>query len=98
MQETIKTIMEAEQKASQIITEANKKTAEIISNADSKISERQKIFREKELERYNEQVKKEEEYGKKSLEELQSTNPNIDIDLDNVADEIIRRVLMTVFD
>ena len=98
MRETIKLVMDAEKKASEIVSEARNKASELITKHNSELSEKLNNFRAEELERYNQTVKKAESEFQVKIDEIRNSEDAIDADLNKITDEVLERVLKTVFD
>lgn len=98
MQESIKQVVEAEKKATEIVSSAQSRANEIIGVINSEISEKMNRFREQEIIRFNNTVSKAEKESKTSLEKIKNLEAVINVDLEAVSDETLKRVFKTVFD
>ncbi len=98
MQETIKKIMEAEKRAAEIVTEAKEKAVNLIAGVDSELSDKLNKFREEELKRFNSEIEKASVENSAALEKIKKTEVSVTIDLDAVSNEVLARILNTVFD
>ncbi len=98
MQETIKKIMEAEKRAAEIVTEAKEKAVNLIAVVDSELSDKLNKFREEELKRFNSEIEKASVENSAALEKIKKTEVSVTIDLDAVSNEVLARILNTVFD
>ena len=98
MQETIKQVVEAEKKAADIISKAQSRANELINAVNLEISEKSNKLREQELIRFNNIVSDAEKEARTSIENLKNMEIVVDVDLEAVSDEILKRVFKTVFD
>ena len=98
MQETIKKIMEAEKEAAEIVSDAREKAGVLIAAADSELSDKLNKFRTKEIERFNKAVEQALSENNTVLETIKNNDEHVKIDLDAVSDEVLVRILNTVFD
>ena len=98
MQETIKKVKAAESEASRILTDAGSRAAEIINKKNSETAEKLNIFRASELKRLNKAVKEAEEKKQHVVDELKGSDISSGSDIDSIADQVLRRVITTIFD
>ena len=98
MQEAIKKIMEAEKKAADIVAAAHHKADEMLSSNNTALSGKLNKLRENELERYNRAVEDAEKQHQHTLDEIKASESDINIDIDSVSEQVIKRVMKTIFD
>ncbi|HAK45381.1 MAG TPA: hypothetical protein DCO79_05610 [Spirochaeta sp.] len=90
--------MEAENKAAKIVAGAQEQANVRISSINSDISEKLNEAKEKELNRFNETVEKAETEHRNALERTKTLAGDIEIDIDAISEQVLKRVMTTIFD
>lgn len=98
MHETILHIIDAEKKASEIISSAQKEAARIVEKTNTEVNEKINIYREKENMRFNSAVAAAESEMKNRIEDIKKDFSSVDLNLDAAADDVLKRVLKTIYD
>ena len=98
MRDTIKIVMDAEKKASEIVSAAQTRASELVARHNSEITGKLNTYRTDELERYNSAVSKAELEYQTAIEDIRNTEVEINADLARISEEIRKRVFKTVFD
>ena len=98
MQETLLQIVEAEKKASEIIEKASRKAAEKLQKTDNDINTKISKYRNEESERYNQEILKAEQLKKDRIESLKNDLEFESVDIEKASDEVLKRIMKTIFD
>ncbi len=98
MREAINNVLEAEEKAAQIVKKAETEAAEILAQNDRRIAQSLKTLRENQQEQLSRAVEKALAEKEKTLEEIRQENWTLNTEIDHIAERILKRIMQTVFD